>query len=383
MAISFSTVLSTIVVVLAAVVGLFLSSVPAQLGFYRYLTNFYPGGIGMTPAFLNGIPWKYTFKELYVDGEHTLKGQNAIVTGANSGVGYATSMALGRLGASVTLACRNTRKCERAAQAIRDDSRYGDGGISAMNVDTSSLQSVQTFSREYMRKNAQQTLDMLYLNAGMIVTGQHSQEDVWLPLSEDGIEMTFATNYVGHHLMHKLLEPLIVKSKMARIVLTSSEASFRPNLPHKVATSLEVLNSASLQPDGLLLYGQSKLAQILWAKELTRKLGPNSNVYVNAVHPGAVDTEIWGKNPGIPDFITNTLIKWLRNKVFWTAEEGALTMLYLGVATDDLVKKNIRGKYFHPQAEEVVNALAIDEPLQKELWKFSDELVSKFAGRIA
>jgi len=379
---SISIMLSTIVVFLAALVGLLISPFPTKFGFYRYIANTFPLMIGATSAFHYGVPWKYTFEELYAGGGNKLKGQAAIVTGANSGIGYETSLALGRLGASVTLACRNDKKCEKAAQAIREDSRYAGGDISTMIVDTSSLRSVQNFSQNYMRKHAGEALDMLYLNAGMFVGGM-TEEDGLLPLSEDGIERTFATNYVGHHLMYKLLEPLILKSRMARIVLTTSGASFDTILPQKVATSLEMLNSANYKSDSIQLYGQSKLAQILWAKELTRKLGPKSNAYINTANPGFVHTEIMSQNPTIPGFIKNTILKWFQENTFWTAEEGALTLLYLGVATDEIASKNIRGKYFHPQAEEIVNPLSIDEPLQKELWKFSDDLVSRFAGRIA
>lgn len=127
------------------------------------------------------------------------------------------------------------------------------------------------------------------------------------------------------------------------------------------------------------LYGQSKLAQIIWAKHLTKLLGDDSNVYVNACHPGAVNTSIWDKGDmeKIPSFVIK-FVNHLRRNVMWTGEEGALTQLFLGVATNKLVAKNIRGKYFHPQAEEVVNPLSLDETLQKELWEFSDALVAKF-----
>lgn len=369
-------ILSILVAAISIGVGLLFSPIPGNLGLYRWIASKNPAFIGLSPAFHRGVAWKYTFEELY---RNELKGQTAVVTGANSGMGYETSLALGRLGASVTLACRNAGKCEAAAATILSDPRYGGGKIATMTLDTSSLRSVQAFAQEYIKNHdgEESSIDMLYLNAGMVGT---SKDDGSLPLSEDGIELTFATNYLGHHLLYTLLEPLVLKSSMARVVVTSSGASFGTSLPYNVATSLEILNNASHKKDWNELYNRSKLAQILWVKELTRRLGNKSNVYANAANPGAVDTPIWIKNPLIPQFLQRTLILWWRRNAFWTAEQGALTMLYLGVATDQLARDNVRGKYFHPQAQEVVNPLAMDQLLQEKLWNFSGNLVSKFVA---
>merc|ERR1712071_651864 len=102
------------------------------------------------------------------------------------------------------------------------------------------------------------SLDMLYLNAGTNLSRDE------LILSDDGYELLFATNYLGHHLLYIMLEPLMRKSKMARVIQTSSSASFS-SFPHKVATSLEQLNDPKFS-NALKLYKQTKLAQILWSK---------------------------------------------------------------------------------------------------------------------
>jgi len=361
------TVSATLVGALAVFIGLLLSPIPRNLGFYKWYTSRNPTTIGLTPAFMLSDEWGYTFEELYASD---LTGQNALVTGSNSGVGYETSLALARLGASVTLACRNPTKCTAAAEKIRSDDAFK-GKVTTMTLDTSSLSSVKNFSLQFLE--TEQPIDLLYLNAGIGSGGIN--DDGSAPLSEDGIELVFATNHVGHHLLYKLLQPLVAKSKMARIVLTSSAASYK-TFDYKVATDLETLNGVNVR--NIRVYGQSKLAQILWAKELTRQLGPNSTTYVNACHPGAVDTNIWEKNPLFPRFVQD-MIFYLRKNVMWTAAEGALTMLYLGVATDDLRNKNVRGKYFHPQSQEMVNPLSLDTDLQKAVWKFSDELVRDFS----
>jgi retinol dehydrogenase-14 len=353
----------------AVIVGLLFSSIPANLGFYRWLVTIEPAYTALSPAFLpDDYKWGYTFEQLH---NNDLTGQHAIVTGANSGVGYESALALAKLGASVTLACRNSQKCDAAAAKIR---AAGGSKVQTSVLDTSDLTSVRAFAQKYLQDKENEPLDMLYLNAGIYSTG--ANKDGSTPLSVDGIEIVFATNHVGHHLLYKLLEPAVLKSKLARVVLTSSAASF-DTFEYKVADGLLTLNGVSAQKNNMQIYGQSKLAQVLFAKELTRRLGDNSSVYVNAAHPGAVDTAIWDGNPFIPDFIRG-VVNYAKKTVMWTGAEGALTMLYLGVATDELVAKNVRGKYFHPQSQEVVNPSALDEDLQKRVWNFSDELVKDF-----
>lgn len=373
------TIIASIGALVAILVGIILSPIPTKIGFYRFLASKKPDLVGLTPAFYHGVEWQYTFKELY-EYCPQIKGQTALITGANSGVGFETAKVLAKCGVDVTMACRNPKKCASAADKIKEESKDNgyDNEVITMTVDMSSLQSVQNFSKEFLAKNQGRPLDMLYLNAGIGSSGAGRSSNE-LALSEDGIELIFATNYVGHHLMYKILEPLLLNSSnsVKRIVLTSSAASFNP-LEKTVATSIEKLNSAT-NKDGMQLYGQSKLAQIIWAKHLTKLLGDDSNVYVNACHPGAVNTLIWDKGDmeKIPSFVIK-FVNYIRRNVMWTGEEGALTQLFLGVATNKLVAKNIRGKYFHPQAEEVVNPLSLDETLQKELWDFSDALVAKF-----
>jgi NAD(P)-dependent dehydrogenase (short-subunit alcohol dehydrogenase family) len=387
--------------------------------------------------------WGFTFQELYegVAGVHyyaeekdsnddaaaknyrnRLWGQTALVTGANSGTGYEISLALARLGVSVTMACRNPTKCQAAAQKIEQDELVVERGkkdrgyttssimIATMTVDTSSLKSVRNFCNEFLERTddgdgAPMPLDMLFLNAGIGAPSPTADGEggYSLHLSEDGIENLFATNVVGHHLMYKLLEPSIRRSDdlravPPRIVLTSSCRSYDTRYPYKVATDLETLNGVpAVDPS---LYEQSKLAQILWAKELTAKLDdaennndtkednmdPNSIVYVNAAHPGVVATNIWDKVQWeiypygkIAEFVINSI-----KSLMWTSEEGALTLIYLGTAVKQLQQDNIRGQYFHPQSKLIENhKFAMDNDkqtkvLQEKLWKFLDELVADF-----
>jgi len=373
-------------------------------------------------------PWGYTFEDYYGRDCKNLQGQNALVTGANSGIGFEISKALAKCGVNVTLACRNHEKCKHAATKILEaemkilplknvsDFNLNLGGsemilsinIDTMVVDTSSLASVKTFSKAYLAKNEDRALDMLFFNAGRgLIYGENKQKKKGigididavghddLILSEDGIEIIFATNYVGHHLMWKYLEPMVKKSNRGRVVLTSSSGSFL-TFPHGVATSLKELHgTVKISQFDMKYYGQSKLAQIMWAKKLARiltseelelELAQNdatttitqkrNPIHVNAGHPGAVNTAIWDKLL-LPSFV-NFAVNKVREKMMWNSEEGALTILYLGAATEELRNKHVTGKYFQPQTKEVVNPLALDEKLQDELWRFSEELVADF-----
>ena len=372
---AYSAFLVALLMVSTALV--FLTPIPTNLGFYRWVSEISPETVGLSRAYLHGVSWGYSFDDLH---KTNLTGQNAIVVGSNSGIGYEMTLALTQLGAKVTMLCRDIAKCETAAKKIRREEK-NPGSVRTMTIDTSSLSSVKSFAEAYMKEET--SLDMLFLNAGAMNFDLGSNG--CLPLSEDGIEIMFATNYLGHHLLYRLLEPLLSKSKLARVVQTSSSSSFR-TYSYKVATDVETLNGCK-EPsvkNGLenLAYGQSKLAQILWTRTLAKRLGSESNIFVNAFNPGAVNTKLWSTcektgQPSSSAFIQQFL-DWMRSGIMWTSAEGALTGLFLGVATDRLVKDKIRGKYFHPQAIEVVNPLAQDDELGVKLWEFSESLVKDF-----
>jgi len=389
---------------------------------------FTPGAIGFLPNRLAGDQdWGFTFGDLYGNGtqgvadnendnslgardyRNRLWGQTALVTGANSGTGFETALALARLGVRVTMGCRNAARCKAARQRILDDPLFvrrsiRDRGLSGeeereatihtgATIDVSSLESVRKFGHDFLQYLDGKPLDMLFLNAGMGT--QPLLEDGTNELSVDGIEVTFATNVVGHHLLYKLLEGPAIRvagrTTPARIVLTSSCASYDfPWHGYNVATSLRQLNGdANI---GMSHYAQSKLAQIYWARELTAQLDattkqdPNAVVYANAVHPGAVATNIWPSMANsviLPQWVEEAIIavgKWF----MWTPSEGALTLLYAGTAFEDLRKHDYRGRYFHPQSHLVTehpyvyaNETETNE-LQADLWKFLDELVNDF-----
>ena len=370
LALSFPMPSKIISAVLVALVGIFLAPHPG--GIFALLTRLHPALVGMDPRFAPARQqdWGFTFDRLQ---KADLKGQAALVTGANSGIGLEIAKALSRRGAAVTLACRSVQKCVRAVETVKGDDRYSGRYVSPLIMDVSSMQSVQTAARIFMEKNDK--LDMLFLNAGIFTAG--NLDGAPLPLSKDGIEMVFATNVVGHHLLYRLLEPLLLKSDMSRVVLTSSFVSFF-SFDHGVATDLQTLNSGDTSfGHSWKNYGQSKLAQILLVKAMSRRLEKAgvANVYVNAANPGNVRTAMPYKDlkeKGHPP--AKGALKWFMDqRSLWSAEDGALTELFLGVAAE-----NITGKFYSPMAVEVENPQSLDEDRQDSLWEFCEKLVKDY-----
>lgn len=351
---------AVVALLVSVVIGLFMAGVPKRLGFFAWWTRTNPQITHLLPVFVeDDYQWGYHFTQL-----PDLTGKKALVTGANSGTGYWTALILTRAGASVTLSCRSALKCEAAVGKIRANTT--NGHLDTLIMDTSKLSSVRRAADEYRNRTA--TLDMLFLNAG--ISGA-SKTEGRIPLSEDGIELVFATNYVGHHLLYKILAPLLEAAGVARIVLTSS-ASHWDSYEYGVATDLSTLNNAtpSIKNEH---YGQSKLAQVLWALELTRQLGPDSGIYVNSYHPGMAYTSIWENtakyNPAA------AFLEKYASQYMWSAEEGALTGVYLGVEPGNPNHPH-RGQYFHPIALPIVpSETARNVELQKAVWDFADRLV--------
>jgi NAD(P)-dependent dehydrogenase (short-subunit alcohol dehydrogenase family) len=253
------------------------------------------------------------------------------------------------------------------------------GSLQTMAMDTASFASVREFAEAYFQ--TQQPVDLLFLNAG---TGDMAAPGDSLKCAKkterDGIDYLFQVNYLSHHLLYRLLEPLLTEN--AKIIQTSSSSSFA-TFSYRVATDLQTLHGCSenLYNDPFFVenksYGQSKLAQIVWVKALTRKLGPLSNQSANAFHPGMVNTKIF-ENVMEKAQVDDAKRRFMDGllKYVWQSPDGALTGLYLAVT------HGIKGRYFHPQAQEVVNPMSLDEQLQDDLWAFSDKLVENYLAPI-
>src|SRR6056300_1618065 len=174
-----------IAAIAAIIFGLLLSPLSRQYPIFTWLARFDDSLIGLIPSLSPPkTSWGYTPEQLQ---QVDLRGQIALVTGANSGIGLEISKALSRRGASVTLACRSPQRCFKAVDEIKSDKLYSGAPVSPLIMDMSKLIKVQHAAKTFIHNNDK--LDMLFLNAGIF-------QDESNPISDDGIETTFATNVV-------------------------------------------------------------------------------------------------------------------------------------------------------------------------------------------
>ncbi|QFQ97051.1 SDR family NAD(P)-dependent oxidoreductase [Streptomyces phaeolivaceus] len=242
-------------------------------------------------------------------------GRTAIVTGANSGIGYVTARELARRGAHVVLACRSE---ERGAAALeRMSSEVPDGSVELIRLDLGDLGSVRDFAQTYAR--ASDRLGLLVNNAGVMAVAEGR--------TADGFETQFGINHLGHFALTGLLLPLLLATPGARVVTVSSGMHLRANI------DIDDLDSER-KYGRWLAYGRSKTANLLFTHELARRLAANgSEVVAAAAHPGYAATNLQTAGPtaegrkGVERFMR------VGNSVFaQSAEGGALPTLYAATA---------------------------------------------------
>ena len=206
-----------------------------------------------------------------------LQGKTAIITGGNSGIGLETAVDMAKRGARVILACRNTENGEKAVATIKRKSN--NENVTFSKLDLASLRSVCEFSARIMKEEPR--IDILVNNAGVMATPYTT--------TEDGFELQFGVNHLGHFLLTNLLLDRIKEAPAARIVNLSSRA-------HKKGTIdfADLQSKRSYEKRGA--YRQSKLAIILFTKALSRQL-KGTSVTAYSVHPGVVRTELFRHFP--------------------------------------------------------------------------------------
>lgn len=217
-------------------------------------------------------------------------------------------------------------------------------------LDLSSFKSVRDFATDIIATESR--LDVLINNAGYAESFKSAK-------SADDIELTMATNHYGPFLLTNLLVDLLKKSGPSRIVIVAS------SLYYFCKADLENLNPVSVLP--VFIYYASKYANIMFSTELSKQL-EGSNVTVNCLHPGIIDTGIWRNVP----FPLSILIAFLCKFVFKTAEEGAQTTLYLAVSDEVL---GVNGKYFSDCKEATLQPHVTNNRNCKILWEKSAKIV--------
>ncbi|XP_059621777.1 retinol dehydrogenase 11-like [Phlebotomus argentipes] len=282
-----------------------------------------------------------------------MDGKVVIITGGNTGIGKETAMDLARRNAKIYLACRDRDRCEAARQEIIE--KTGNTKIYNRHLDLTTLKSVREFAEDFVKE--EEKLDVLINNAGVLYV-PHS-------ITEDGCEITMQINHLSHFLLsHLLLEPL-KKALQGRIVNVSSLGYRNAKIDKN---DLHFENSS---PTGLIRYANSKLAIILTVQRLAKEL-KGTNVTVNSLHPGYIQTTITPRNTGVSK-IARCIIKIIHPLLMTffgkTRKSGAQTTIRCAV---DPELSTVSGKYFI-DCEEVQD--------QKMAFQAKDGEISEFIWR--
>ena len=283
----------------------------------------------------------------FIDSASSMKNRICLVTGATNGIGFAASMQLAKLGATVIVTGRNPQKTDATVASIRQAT--GNKNIESLVADLSSLQQVRGLAQAFLSRYDK--LHVLMNNAGVWVTQR--------AVSADNFELTFAVNHLAPFLLTHLLLDTIKASAPARIVNVSSQAHWRGDL-----------NFDDLQSEksfsGWTCYATSKLANILLTAELARRL-EGTGVTANSLHPGVVATGLLDSNKGLTPWIAKLIKPFL-----WTPERGAATCTYLAASSQI---EGITGKYFDNCREAPVSTAAQNARTSQRLWQISEQLV--------
>lgn len=281
-----------------------------------------------------------------------LDGKTILITGATGGIGLEAAVALAGTGARVVITGRNRARIDAALAAIR--TRTG-GSTEALQADFASQAAVRQLATDFTAQHDR--LDVLVNNAGSV--------NATRTLTRDGIETTFAVNYLAPFLLTHLLLPTLRASIPARIVNVASVAHTRGTL------DFDNLNFDRGYTT-MRAYSRSKLADVLFTRELARRL-EGSGITVNALHPGTVGTGIW--NHGAPDSAwKRALFKAVFAPAKWfmlSPARGAETILY-AATSPDLAGRS--GLYLEKNRPKSPSALARDDALARRLWDASARL---------
>ncbi|QHN03336.1 SDR family NAD(P)-dependent oxidoreductase [Granulicella sp. WH15] len=286
-------------------------------------------------------------------------GKLAVVTGANSGIGWNTALELARAGASVILTARSREKGEDAVHRIQR--LLPSAQVRYEQLDLASLASVHGFAAKI---GSELKLDLLVNNAGVMRIPTRE-------LTEDGFEKQFGTNYLGHFALTLLLLPLLQRSPAPRVTSVSSGAA---------SMGLKKINFDDLQFEKTYapwkVYCQSKLANLLFMQELARRSAAQGiPLLSNAAHPGWASTNLQSSGPGRP---LNRFENFIQNRFSQNSAQGALPTLRAATAPDTR-----SGEYFAPGGTLQLTGSPILVPLPKpaqnseaarKLWDVSEQL---------
>ncbi|KAM9816952.1 retinol dehydrogenase 13-like [Neosynchiropus ocellatus] len=286
----------------------------------------------------------------------TIKGKTVVVTGANTGIGKETARELAKRGGRIIMGCRDIEKCEAAAKEIRGSTL--NPHVYACHLDLASMKSIREFADRINEK--EKRVDVLINNAGIM------RCPAWK--TEDGFDMQFGVNHLGHFLLTNLLLDKLKESAPSRVINLSS-------LAHIVGKmDFDDLNWEKKKFDTKQAYCQSKLANVLFTRELARRSEgrSSSGVSANALHPGIVATEL-GRHTGLHQSqFSSSVLSPFFTMLVKSPEMGAQPSVYLAVAEE---MEGVTGRYYDVMAEKEPAPQALDEEVARRLWEVSSRLV--------
>lgn len=290
--------------------------------------------------------------------------KTVIITGANAGIGFQSTLYFARQGAKVIMACRSLDKAAKAKANIEQEVPNAD--LHIIRLDVSDLSSIKEFAHQFIEQIGE--LDILINNAGIVA--------IPLTRNDAGHEMQLATNYLGAFSLTGLLLPYFRKDVQTRIVNVSS-------LAHRMGKlNIDNLNWETSEYDQWKAYANGKVAMMSHTLELNRRLQQsNSNTIAVAAHPGFANTDIHQNSPALNKDNASAFSKWFHKKMEGFIPSAADAARPIILAADDV---NVQGgDYYGPgglleiggkPAKAKINKMAKDTPLAKQLWVQSESM---------
>jgi len=270
-------------------------------------------------------------------------GKVCLVTGGTSGIGLETARALANRGATVVVLGRSAERCAATARKLHEESH---STVEPLAADLSMQAEVRRAASEFQQRF--QRLDVLVNNAGAAYLKREE--------SADGVEKTWALNHLGYFLLTNLLLDHLKRNAPARVVNLASDA-------HRSVKGIDFDDiQAQKRYRAFRAYGMSKLANVLFTRELARRL-EGTGITVNAMHPGLVATNFGARMP--------LAVRWFFRSFGLSPEKGARTAIYLATSSE---VEGISGKYFHRQKVVRPAAPALDDAAARRLWELSEAM---------
>jgi len=301
----------------------------------------------------------------------SVKGKVVIVTGSNTGIGFETARALASVGAKVFAAARSQAKSENTVKRLKEKTS-AEADVHPLELELGSLASVRKAAAAFLALNL--PLDILILNAGIMACPK--------AYTQDGIESQFGVNHIGHFLFTTLLYNKIKETKRARVVSVSSLAHYMFNSRGILFDDLGTNNDVH-HYNRWERYGNSKLANVLFAKELQRRFeADGADATAVSLHPGGIAETELQRQPGqygwdvlryLPGVISSMFTEPGGLANLKKIPQGASTSVYCAIAPGI-----VKGEYYNncAVAKVNVNRFNNDEAMAKRLWKVSEAIVA-------